>query len=171
VQRTAPDGTQTPYQVTDSVAHLSALDWCVCGRRGGLFPSAPGIILTVRWVRPRDRVVAVIAHGQEWQFKGFPPVWKTPTEIFAHGTCPAVRPVRPHDRSDATMGYGMGGGPRVAVRARTRTVKGFYFKYDDAKVDPKVAGWNVTVLSVRWRAAWGAFAPHAASCHPARRRS
>ena len=28
-------------------------------------------------------------------------------------------------------------------------MKGFHFKYDDVKLDPKVAGWNVTVLPVR----------------------
>ena len=30
----------------------------------------------------------------------------------------------------------------------TWSVKGFHFKYDDVKLDAKVAGWNVTVLSV-----------------------
>ena len=38
--------------------------------------------------------------------------------------------------------------PRPITPA-TFAVKGFHFKYDDVKLDPKVAGWNVTVLPVR----------------------
>jgi len=45
------------YLVIDNPARLQAKDW--------------------------DRVVAVVAEGKEWQFKDWPPGWKTPQEIFA----------------------------------------------------------------------------------------
>lgn len=45
------------YQLVDSAQKLKDGDW--------------------------SRVVAVVAQGQEWQFKGWPKNWDTPAEIFS----------------------------------------------------------------------------------------
>lgn len=55
------------YQVIDSVDKLKPADWYILDN------------LTFN----RDRIVAVFALGQEWQFKGWK--WKQPVEIFNSG--------------------------------------------------------------------------------------
>ena len=58
-QRTTTDQRLLPYQVIDSVEHLTPDDW--------------------------KRVVAVFTDGKTWQFKGWP--YSSPTDIFSKGVC------------------------------------------------------------------------------------
>ena len=96
IKRKLPSGKEHVYQVTDSFANFKEADWCVHWLRPRS-PSARQWHLTRSSVQPqcvvcparRDRVVAVITQGQEWQFKGFP--WPNPTAIFANGTWALAR--------------------------------------------------------------------------------
>ena len=97
IRRTGADGKDTMYQVTDTIAGFSPADWYADAPSRAAGPRRPCAWNHGRTLGPtrplevgappgrRDRVVAVIAQGQEWQFKGFPPAWSTPTEVFANG--------------------------------------------------------------------------------------
>lgn len=91
----------TVYEVIDSAQKLKEQDW--------------------------ERVVAVFALGQQWQFKGWK--WSEPVELFHHGTS-NFYPIRKASTDHVP-------------------VRGFYLRFDDDGPVDAVKKWNMKVLTVR----------------------
>lgn len=89
-------------------------------------------VICVVWQQRRQRVVAVFAIGEAWQFKGWK--WAEPVELFQHGKFAFIP-----------------SGDRTAIFTgmyNCMPVLGLHAMFDVDPLRPTVASWNVRVVKV-----------------------
>jgi parafibromin len=98
IEKVFPSGNKRTIQIVDNPSRLSLEDW--------------------------DRVKAVFAQGQAWQFKGWK--WEDPVDLFQHGIFIVF----------------------IFIFMLNGVVSGYCLQFDDVPFDKTVSSWNVSKLTI-----------------------